>query len=240
MSALLDAHGRPVYAPSTLARWVAGINYGARRRRVRPAWCRPGRVGGAVGDPAAGAAARPPGARPHPRPAPPRGRRDRPADLAVRGDRSPGPADTAARLHHAMRRSELAGLRVGDVVDAGSEGLRVRLRRSKTDQEGSGAVASGAGGVRARRLRSVRLDDLATAVPPGGIADQDDGAGAGIRPRPARLHELPGARADRDRPAVGDDAGPGGGRVPGRCCGPVAATVSSTMRPCPGRRSTRW
>lgn len=39
----------------------------------------------------------------------------------------------------ALRRSELAGLRVEDMgVDL--EGLRVRLRRSKSDQEGAGAV----------------------------------------------------------------------------------------------------
>jgi len=39
----------------------------------------------------------------------------------------------------ALRRSELAALTVGDVgVDA--DGLRVRVRRSKSDQEGAGAV----------------------------------------------------------------------------------------------------
>ncbi|MEL7361277.1 MAG: site-specific integrase [Bacteroidota bacterium] len=39
----------------------------------------------------------------------------------------------------ALRRSELAGLTVTDVA-FGAEGLRLRLRRSKTDQEGAGAV----------------------------------------------------------------------------------------------------
>ena len=63
----------------------------------------------------------------------------------------------------AMRRSELAGLRVGDVVDDGQDGLRVRLRRSKTDQEGRGAWRPVPVARRARRLRRVRLDDLAAA-----------------------------------------------------------------------------
>ncbi len=39
----------------------------------------------------------------------------------------------------ALRRSELAALTVGDLV-FGADGLRVRLRRSKADQEGEGAV----------------------------------------------------------------------------------------------------
>jgi hypothetical protein len=37
----------------------------------------------------------------------------------------------------ALRRSELVGLDVADVVE-GTDGLTVRLRRSKTDQEGAG------------------------------------------------------------------------------------------------------
>ena len=138
MSALLDAHGRPVYAPSTLARWVAGINYGH-----------------------VGAGFDPPGAAPVVSAALSGIRRQaqRPVhrvraltldllravvagiDLRTWPSAVIGHRDRLILLlgfATAMRRSELAGLRVGDVVDAGSEGLRVRLRRSKTDQEGSG------------------------------------------------------------------------------------------------------
>ncbi len=39
----------------------------------------------------------------------------------------------------ALRRSELVGLDVADITE-GSEGLTVRLRRSKTDQEGAGRI----------------------------------------------------------------------------------------------------
>jgi site-specific recombinase XerD len=48
----------------------------------------------------------------------------------------------------AFRRSELAALDVGDVEEV-PEGLRVTIRRSKTDQEGAGAVVAVARGVRA-------------------------------------------------------------------------------------------
>jgi len=40
----------------------------------------------------------------------------------------------------AFRRSELAGLQVGDIVCHAEDGLHVRLRHSKTDQTGQGAV----------------------------------------------------------------------------------------------------
>lgn len=42
----------------------------------------------------------------------------------------------------AFRRSELAGLDVGDVTTHSHDGLHVRLRRSKTDQEGKGTVTA--------------------------------------------------------------------------------------------------
>lgn len=40
------------------------------------------------------------------------------------------------------RRSELAGLDLGDVIDSGDEGVLIRIRRSKTDQEAEGAEVS--------------------------------------------------------------------------------------------------
>ena len=181
MSALLDAAGRPVDAPNTLARWVAGINYGH-----------------------VGAGFDPPGAAPVVSAALSGIRRQaqRPVhrvraltldllravvtgiDLQTWPSAVTGHRDRLILLlgfATAMRRSELAGLRVGDVVDAGSEGLRLRLRRSKTDQEGSGqwrpVPAASAPADCAERAWIP-----ATTVPPGGIPDQDHGPGAGIRP----------------------------------------------------------
>ena len=49
-----------------------------------------------------------------------------------------------------LRRSELVGLDIGDVVEE-PEGLRVTIRRSKTDQEGAGRVIGTKRGVTPRR-----------------------------------------------------------------------------------------
>ena len=139
MSALLDGYGRPVYAPSTLARWVAGINHAHVAAGFDP-------PGAAPVVSAALAGIRRQAQRPTHRV------RALTLDLlrpVVAGiDLRTWPAAVIGHRDRlilllgfttAMRRSELAGLRVGDVVDAGSEGLRVRLRRSKTDQDGVGA-----------------------------------------------------------------------------------------------------
>lgn len=139
MSGLLDAHGRAVYAPSTLARWVAGINH----MHVAAGFDPPGSAPVVT---AALAGIRRQAQRPT--------RRVRALTLDLLRPVLAG-IDVrtwpAAVIGHrdrlvlllgfatAMRRSELAGLLVGDVTDAGSEGLRIRLRRSKTDQEGAGA-----------------------------------------------------------------------------------------------------
>jgi hypothetical protein len=40
----------------------------------------------------------------------------------------------------AYRRSELADLQCGDITPHRLDGLQIRLRKSKTDQEGRGAV----------------------------------------------------------------------------------------------------
>ena len=49
----------------------------------------------------------------------------------------------------AFRRAELAGLTVGDVMPHRTDGLHVRLRSSKTDQEALGrTVALPTGGTR--------------------------------------------------------------------------------------------
>jgi len=61
------------------------------------------------------------------------------------GGREPTPASRRDRalllvgFAGALRRSELAALRVEDLT-FGADGLRLRLRRSKSDQEGAGAV----------------------------------------------------------------------------------------------------
>jgi hypothetical protein len=57
------------------------------------------------------------------------------SDLASKRDR----AHPAPRVRLAARRSELVALDVSDIEDC-PEGLRVRIRKSKTDQEGIGAT----------------------------------------------------------------------------------------------------
>ncbi len=55
----------------------------------------------------------------------------------------------------AFRRSELVALRVEDLVDA-PDGLRVIVRRSKTDQEGVGQEVAVPHGARLRPVEAVR------------------------------------------------------------------------------------
>lgn len=138
-SQLTGSDGHPLYAPNTLARWVAGINH-AHTMAGLPA---PG-TSPLVTATLAGI------------------RRDahrpvrraqaltldllRPVIAAI--DIATWPAAVIGHRDRlvllvgfatAMRRSELAGLLVGDVTDAGVEGIRIRLRHSKTDQERAGA-----------------------------------------------------------------------------------------------------
>lgn len=139
MSGMLDVHGRPVYAPSTLTRWVAGINHAHVAAGFDP-------PGSAPVVSAALAGIRRQAQRPTRRARALTLDLLRPVVAAV--DLRTWPAAVIGHRDRlvlllgfttAMRRSELAGLRVGDVTDAGGEGLRVRLRRSKTDQDGEGA-----------------------------------------------------------------------------------------------------
>lgn len=139
-SGMVDPAGEWLYAPSTLARRVAAIAKihrlagittptdhpavaatlaGIRRQRVRPLH----RVAPLLLDDLRSVLAR------------------------VECKRFPaaviGRRDTALLLFGfagAFRRSELASLRVGDVTADIRDGLHVRLRRSKTDQEGRGAT----------------------------------------------------------------------------------------------------
>lgn len=134
--------GAPAYAPATLARWVSSLNHHAR----------------ATGQPPPGehalvravlAAVRRTGTR-SPR------RRDPllPEDLqrllahlrstvSTRAERIAATRDSALLLvgfYGAFRRAELASLQLRDVVVHPAEGLRIHLRRSKTDQEATGVV----------------------------------------------------------------------------------------------------
>ena len=54
-----------------------------------------------------------------------------------------------------MRRSELAALQVEDLTET-SEGYRVLIRRSKTDQEGQGQVIVIPRGLRIRPVEAVQ------------------------------------------------------------------------------------
>ncbi|WP_149651746.1 tyrosine-type recombinase/integrase [Azospirillum argentinense] len=112
----------------------------------------------------------------------------------------------------ALRRSELVGLNLDD-VQLFAKGVRVRLRRSKTDQTGAGAVMAIRRGRTAETCAATALDAWlrlrgGTAVPAGGqgrpgapAAPVGDGRGArgegGRRPRrPRPSHRLrPLARA---------------------------------------------
>lgn len=66
----------------------------------------------------------------------------------------------------AFRRSELAALEAEDVEEV-PEGLRVLVRRSKTDQEGAGAVVAVARGVRACPARAVSAWLIASGIETG-------------------------------------------------------------------------
>ncbi len=139
-SQVADADGRPVYAPSTLSRWVAGINYfhlaagltapgsapvvAATLAGIRREASRPVRRSAAL-------------------------TLDLLRQVLAAIDVATWPAAVTGHRDRlvlllgfttAMRRSELAGLTVGDVTVNEPDGLVVRLRRSKTDQEGHGAI----------------------------------------------------------------------------------------------------
>ena len=138
-AALIDETARAVYAPATLARWVAGIN-AAHRAAGHPA---PG------ADPLVAATLR--GIRATRRTPPRRAKPLRLEQLSIilaRIDRAHWPAavkgrrDTALLLlgfAGALRRSELAALTLTDLeIDDGA--LITRIRASKTDQDAAGAT----------------------------------------------------------------------------------------------------
>lgn len=145
-SEIRDQAGRREYAPATLARWVAAI--GHRHR--------------AAGYPAPGAtevvAATLSGIRRHYAVAGERPRKqvapllvDDVVAIVDAGRRQAGGwaaqllerRDSALLLMGfagAFRRSELVGLQIGDVTRHRHDGLHVRLRRTKTDQDGHGVT----------------------------------------------------------------------------------------------------
>jgi len=71
----------------------------------------------------------------------------------IRGERLRDRALVALGMAAALRRSELVALRVEDLQRV-TEGLRLRIRRSKTDQDGAGQVVAVPNG---KRLRPVAL-----------------------------------------------------------------------------------
>ena len=87
----------------------------------------------------------------------------------------------------ALRRSELAALTVGDLA-FGADGMRVRLRRSKADQEGAGAVLG----------HPLRRPAALLPRPSGAGVDStccNNGRSRLPRRRPPRQRRRPGARA---------------------------------------------
>ena len=134
--------GKWRYAPATLTRWVASINqvhtaaWPGRPRPLRGGPPRPVRDPPDPGDTAEPAGAAAAGGHPH-------------ADASIGQTAGEWPAGVAARRDMALlltgfagahRRSELVSLTLADVTLHSTDGLHVRLRRSKTDQEARGTV----------------------------------------------------------------------------------------------------
>jgi len=158
---LVDETGRPVYAPATLARWLAGINAVHRAAGHAP----PGL------DPAVTAVLR--GIRAT-RQAPPR--RAKPFRLeqltavlpAIETRTWPaaviGRRDAALLLlgfAGALRRSELASLQLRDIEITDDGELIVRIRSSKTDQDALGATIGYPRGTTPATCPACRLLDWA-------------------------------------------------------------------------------
>jgi site-specific recombinase XerD len=68
----------------------------------------------------------------------------------------------------ALRRSELVALNVSDLVDA-PDGLRITIRRSKTDQEGVGQTIAIPNGTRLRPVEAVRAWLAAAGITDGPV-----------------------------------------------------------------------
>ena len=83
-------------------------------------------------------------------------------------DRQAGPRAAAAGLCGAFRRSELVALTVADLTDA-EGGLRVLIRRSKTDQEGQGQEIAIPHGGRLRPVEAVQAWLAAAAITDGPV-----------------------------------------------------------------------
>lgn len=66
----------------------------------------------------------------------------------------------------AFRRSELAGLEIGDITRHRHDGLHVRLRRSKTDQDGAGVTAPCRTPTHHARVRRARICGGCRSPPP--------------------------------------------------------------------------
>jgi integrase len=90
----------------------------------------------------------------------------------------------------AFRRSELVALDVEDVEEV-PEGLRVTIRRSKTDQEGQGAVSPSRAGQSRVRWRRSRPGSEPSALPP------DRCSGRSPRASDCRMRGLPIAASPR-------------------------------------------
>ncbi len=125
----------------------------------------------------------------------------------------------------AFRRSELVGLDGADVTMHWHDGVHVRLRRSKTDQEGTGTV------------RAVPFTDRHDSCPPCAyIRWAQVVAAFDHRGRPGVIRLLTTAESFDTHVCRG--AGPQTtARMP--LSGPSARTATSPKPPCPGRRCTR-
>ena len=141
-------------APPTVNRWLAAIGWAHRRAGLQP----PQKSEGAAAITEVLAGIR------RSRTVPPSKKAASDADVTwtllhyIRGERLRDHRDRALialGMAAALRRSELVALRVEDLQRV-PEGLRVRIARSKTDQDGAGQVVAVPNG---KRLRPVALVD---------------------------------------------------------------------------------
>ena len=125
----------------------------------------------------------------------------------------------------AFRRSELVGLDCTDVTVHRHDGVHVRLRRSKTDQEGTGTV------------RALPFTDRHDSCPPCAYVRWAQVVAAfDTHGRPGVIRLLTTA-APFDAHSAGERShAPQRGC---RCSGRSARTATCPRPPCPGRRCTR-
>jgi hypothetical protein len=129
----------------------------------------------------------------------------------------------------AARRSELVALDLADIKEY-PEGLRVTIRRSKTDQEGAGAVVAVCRGSIACPVAAVRDWQLSLSHHPGRVISQGRQGRSGVARPAQKRRALPLSRRPMQR---------AWGSMPTRFRGTACGRASSPPRRRAGPRSSR-